>query len=94
MLIKVCGLRDETNFKEVASLDLDFLGLIFIPSSSRCLDLEQAIRLSRIERGRALLTGLFQNQDAAFICEVVQAVRLDCVQIYADSCSGQSRFKK
>lgn len=84
MKIKVCGLRDEENFREVASLDLDFLGLIFIPNSSRCLDLEQAIKLSRIERGRTRLTGLFQNQDAAFICEVVQAARLDCVQIYGE----------
>jgi phosphoribosylanthranilate isomerase len=84
MKIKVCGLRDETNFREVASLDLDFLGLIFIPTSTRYLDLEHAIKLSRIERGNTLLTGLFQNQDAAFICEVVQAAKLDCAQIYGE----------
>lgn len=84
MKIKVCGLRDETNFREVASLGLDFLGLIFIPTSSRYLDLEQAIKLSRIERGKTLLTGLFQNQEVTFICDIVQAAKLDCVQIYGE----------
>jgi phosphoribosylanthranilate isomerase len=87
--LKVCGLRDETNFQELATLNLDFLGLIFIPRSSRYIDLDQAIKLSQIERGTTLLTGLFENQDSGFICEVVQSVKLDCIQIYGDAVSAK-----
>jgi len=87
--LKVCGLRDDANFREVALLNLDFLGLIFISSSSRSIELEQAVRLAQIDRGKTLLTGLFQNQDSKFICEVVQEARLDCVQIYGEKTTAK-----
>lgn len=35
MIIKVCGMRDEQNIKDVAALGIDMMGLIFWPKSSR-----------------------------------------------------------
>lgn len=35
MIIKVCGMRDAANIKEVSQLDIDWMGFIFFPKSSR-----------------------------------------------------------
>ena len=35
LIIKVCGMREGTNIREVESLGIDWLGFIFWPKSSR-----------------------------------------------------------
>lgn len=35
MMIKVCGMRDAENIKEVSSIDIDMMGFIFYPRSKR-----------------------------------------------------------
>jgi phosphoribosylanthranilate isomerase len=35
MIIKVCGLRDDTNIKEVVGLGIDWIGMVFCESSPR-----------------------------------------------------------
>lgn len=35
MIIKVCGMRDAANIKEVSQLDIDWMGFIFFPKSPR-----------------------------------------------------------
>lgn len=37
LLIKVCGMRDDDNIREVAQLDIDLMGFIFWPGSKRCV---------------------------------------------------------
>ncbi|MDA9850334.1 phosphoribosylanthranilate isomerase, partial [Flavobacteriaceae bacterium] len=35
MKLKVCGMRDEENIKEVAAIGIDYMGFIFFEGSSR-----------------------------------------------------------
>lgn len=35
MIIKVCGMRDADNIREISALDIDMMGFIFYPPSSR-----------------------------------------------------------
>ena len=35
MIIKVCGMRDEVNIQEVERLNIDWMGFIFHPGSTR-----------------------------------------------------------
>lgn len=37
LLIKVCGMRDTDNIREVAQLDIDLMGFIFWPGTKRCV---------------------------------------------------------
>jgi len=37
LLIKVCGMRDKDNIRDVAQLDIDLMGFIFWPGSKRCV---------------------------------------------------------
>ena len=37
MIIKVCGMRDPENIREVAALGVDWIGLIFFARSSRSI---------------------------------------------------------
>ncbi len=36
-LIKVCGMRDAENIRSISALDIDLMGFIFYPPSSRCV---------------------------------------------------------
>ena len=37
MKIKVCGMRDGENIRQVASLGIDWIGMVFAPGSPRCV---------------------------------------------------------
>ena len=37
LVIKVCGMREGANIRDVEALGIDWLGLIFWPKSSRCV---------------------------------------------------------
>jgi phosphoribosylanthranilate isomerase len=39
MIVKVCGMRDADNIREVAALGVDMIGFIFWPKSPRCVQL-------------------------------------------------------
>lgn len=39
MKIKVCGMRDAQNIRDVAALDIDLMGFIFYPKSPRFVSL-------------------------------------------------------
>jgi phosphoribosylanthranilate isomerase len=48
-LVKICGLRDPENIREVLKLNPDFAGLIFHPASPRCVtDLDSLRFLNQI----------------------------------------------
>jgi phosphoribosylanthranilate isomerase len=82
--VKVCGLREEGNFKEVAALGVDYLGMIFVPSSPRYISKADALQLSKLERGRAKLTGVFKNQEQPEVEEYILELNLDCVQLHGN----------
>lgn len=46
MIIKVCGMRDANNIREVAKLDIDLMGFIFYPKSPRYFLLDKGSELS------------------------------------------------
>jgi len=42
MKIKICGLTDPENSKQIASLDIHAIGLVFFNESPRAVSIEQA----------------------------------------------------
>lgn len=80
--IKICGMKDAYNTAEVASLNVDFLGLIFAVSP-RQLGIKMAKKLSKIihDKGKSAI-GVFVNEDDEFIVNTAKKVDLDGVQIH------------
>ena len=79
MIIKVCGMRDAENIREVEALGVDWMGFIFYPRSSRYVGVKPGYLPVRCKR-----IGVTVN---AAIDEVVGLVReygLHVVQLHGD----------
>lgn len=80
--VKVCGMREAENIREVAALHPDYMGFIFYEKSPRYVGPEFelpgdfATTISRV--------GVFVNHNAAFIREKVARHRLNYVQLHGD----------
>lgn len=80
--IKVCGMRDAENIREVAALHPDYMGFIFYEKSPRYVGSEFVIPDdvdSSINR-----VGVFVNHSKVFIEESVVRHQLNYVQLHGD----------
>lgn len=82
MKLKICGIKDEQNAKQLSALEVDFLGLIF-SKSPRQVDLKKAKRLCEIiHQNSKKAIGVFVDESLDFILKAVETAKLDGVQIY------------
>lgn len=76
-LIKVCGMRHADNIRQVEALGPDWMGLIFWPRSSRCVDRRPDYLPTRARR-----VGVFVDQPADEIVRIARDYRLDAIQLH------------
>jgi len=79
--IKVCGMRDSGNIREVASLSPDYLGFIFYSRSARFAENVDAELLKALPE-EIKKTGVFVNAEAAEIASWVEKLGLTAVQLH------------
>lgn len=84
MKIKVCGLKNRENIREIVSCKPDFLGFIFYPSSPRYVGENFDMRLMRNIPPYIGKTGVFVNQDFDTIIRLVDQYGLNYVQLHGD----------
>jgi phosphoribosylanthranilate isomerase len=80
--IKVCGIRDAENIREVAVLNLDYLGFIFYESSPRFVghDFMASLDLpSSIEK-----VGVFVKHSIDFVTVTMKMNQLNYAQLHGD----------
>jgi phosphoribosylanthranilate isomerase len=77
--IKVCGLRDRRNVREVLGLEPDFIGFIFYEGSQRCVSGNSLGFESNVKR-----VGVFVQSSLELIAEKVEDWDLDFVQLHGD----------
>jgi phosphoribosylanthranilate isomerase len=83
VLIKVCGMREPDNIREILTLDPDFLGLIFYPKSSRYVTSPTII--NNIRFGQNIKkTGVFVNATEDEIMQKVKLYELQAVQLHGE----------
>lgn len=91
MIIKVCGMRDSGNIREVASLGADWIGLIFHPQSPRYVPMvstgagiipDRGTLSDDCGSGRPLRVGVFVDDMAQNIITHVVNFNLDLVQLH------------
>lgn len=81
MEVKVCGMRDADNVRQVARLGIDIMGFIFYPKSPRCVckpipRTEYDINVTRV--------GVFVNEKLDVILNKVMEYGLDAVQLHGN----------
>ena len=80
MKIKICGIKERQNCKQIASLNIDYMGLIFAKSPRQVsLDLVQELSLI-IKNSEKKAVGVFVDESDDFILEY--ASFLNIIQCY------------
>lgn len=88
VVIKICGIKTPAEAREVASLDVDFLGAIFAKSKRR-VSAQTAREIAGIahEAGKKCV-GVFAGQSDCEIMEICEFVPLDAAQIHGEISSN------
>lgn len=87
-LVKICGIKTPAEAREVASLDVDFLGMIFAKSKRR-VSARTAREISNIAHAAGKkCVGVFAEQSDCEIMEICEFAALDVVQIHGEVSSN------
>ena len=79
LFVKVCGMRDAENIREVEALGIDMMGFIFYRKSPRCVEEVPAYLPTSVKR-----VGVFVNADEDEIREKAKAFRFDYIQLHGN----------
>ncbi|MCR5780939.1 MAG: phosphoribosylanthranilate isomerase [Bacteroidaceae bacterium] len=77
MMIKVCGMRDADNIREVEALGIDLMGFIFWPKSSRNVSKRPAYLPTKCKR-----VGVFVDEDVETVKRIANDYALDYIQLH------------
>lgn len=82
--VKVCGMRDHQNIREILSLKPDYMGFIFYRNSPRFVGAEFSLAdlIGSFESCKRV--GVFVNSSILEIESAVQAACLDVLQLHGD----------
>lgn len=81
MLLKICGLKDPENIKQVADLKPDYMGFIFYPQSKRFVGDDFIMPAISPEIKKV---GVFVNANASFIIDKIDEYKLDLIQLHGN----------
>ena len=91
-LVKVCGMRDAENIREVEALGIDLMGFIFWPKSGRYVSERPAYLPTNCKR-----VGVFVDEDIETVKRIAEDYALDYIQLHghelADYCAQLRGFK-
>lgn len=84
MFVKFCGFLNPEDAELAAGLGADAIGLVFHKSSPRRVDLALAREISKRVRGKAMLVGVFVDEDEEIILKTAREAGLDAVQLHGN----------
>jgi phosphoribosylanthranilate isomerase len=84
MIIKVCGLREQDNIKNVASMEnVRLIGMIFYPQSPRYVDSKEVAAITT-SLGYIGKVGVFVNESFEEIIRICGMYSLDFIQLHGN----------
>ena len=84
MMIKVCGMREAENIREVESLGIGLMGFIFWPKSKRYVSKLPAYLPTKCKR-----VGVFVDEDIETIKKISDNYALDFIQLHGNETPEQ-----
>lgn len=82
--IKVCGMTELVQVREAVTVGVDALGFIFAPASPRRIEPDQAREIIATLPPFVDAVGVFVNEDAGVIRDIVQYCGLTTIQLHGD----------
>lgn len=80
MKVKVCGMRAAANIKALGALEIDLMGFVFYPKSSRYVSALPLIEIPNTTKR----VGVFVNANVVKIEEAIRDFQLDYLQLHGD----------
>jgi phosphoribosylanthranilate isomerase len=84
MRLKVCGMRNPDNIRELLEISPDYMGFIFAEKSSRFVGEELDEELLKSFPHQVKKVGVFVNASQAYILDKVKKYGLDYVQLHGE----------
>ena len=83
--IKLCGFKRMEDIVFASSLDINYLGMIFVENVPRTINIDTAIKAVNICKGAHIKSvGVFLNQDVSEISNILNKVDLDIIQLHGN----------
>lgn len=82
--VKICGITNEKDALNAASLGADFLGFNFYKKSPRHIDEKKAEEIIKVLPARIKKAGVFVNEDADAVIKISKNLGLDLVQLHGN----------
>lgn len=83
--VKVCGITNRSDAQEAVAAGADLLGFIFFPKSPRWVMPEQVREiLGATKHANVLRVGVFVNESAGYIAQVMDFCGLDLAQLHGE----------
>lgn len=84
-IVKICGIKDVDSAKNVIRQKPDMIGLNFVPTSIRRIDIRTAKSIAKLAKKQNIsIVGVFQNQPLKEVLKVINSIPLDYVQLHGD----------
>jgi len=80
--IKICGITRAEDIATAVNLGVDALGFVFVPSSSRFIDLQLAKQLLGAVPPFVTTVGLFMDQSQAEVAEIIEHCSINLLQFH------------
>ncbi len=82
MNVKICGLREADNIRQIADLRPDFVGFIFYPQSPRFVDEDLDAEVVRALPRQIRKVGVFVNASPEYILRMMKKYDLQYAQLH------------
>ena len=94
--IKLCGFKNIADIIFATSLDINYLGMIFVENLPRSIDIDTAIQATSIcEEKNIKSVGVFLNQNTDTVDKILSKVDLDVLQLHGtEDITDYRIFKK
>jgi len=90
--VKICGFTRAEDALCAAGLGVDAIGLVFYPDSPRFVEIDLAGRIAHALPAFVSVVALFVDAEQTLINEVLQRVRVDCLQFHGDEPADSCRL--
>lgn len=82
--IKVCGVTNVADARMCVEEGVDAIGVNFVQSSARCVDVAQAREIADAILGKALVVGIVADLDVGSMVDLRERAALGCLQLHGD----------
>ncbi|MEH6470586.1 MAG: phosphoribosylanthranilate isomerase [Halopseudomonas sp.] len=89
--VKICGLTQAEDARQVALVGADSIGLVFYDPSPRAVSIEQAQQICAALPAFITVTALFVDEQPQRIQQILQQVPIDLLQFHGDESAGFCR---